>query len=71
VRSWYQSFLAQLERVRATEDPSRWRSPEPIRAALEKLEGVAGPRPPSQGRQRDRGAALAEDHAREDSVLGT
>ena len=40
VRSWYQSFLAQLERVRAAEDPSRWRSPEPIRAALEKLEGA-------------------------------
>ena len=47
VRSWYQSFLAQLERVRSADDPSRWRSPEPIRAALEKLEGATGPRPPS------------------------
>ena len=54
VRSWYQSFLAQLERVRAAEDPTRWRSPEPIRAALEKLEGASS-------RAAGRPADFAED----------
>ena len=49
VRSWSQAFLAHLERVRSAEDPSRWRSPEPIRAALEKLEGAMGPQPPPPG----------------------
>jgi hypothetical protein len=69
VRSWYQSFLGHLERVRATEDPSRWRSPEPIRAALEKLEGAMGPQPPSQGPQRDRGSLMVGDHASKYSAL--
>src|SRR6185503_20214542 len=61
VRSWYQSFLAQLERMRSAEDPSRWRSPAPIRAALEKLEGATGPQPPAQGRERDRQSLTVGD----------
>ena len=38
--SWSQSFLSQLERVRSDDDPAGWRSPEPIRTALAKLEQV-------------------------------
>jgi trehalose 6-phosphate synthase len=41
VSSWSQSFLAQLERMRSGDDPASWRSPEPIRSALEKLKQVA------------------------------
>jgi trehalose 6-phosphate synthase len=69
VRSWYQSFRAELERVRSAEDPSRWGSPEPIRAALEKLEGVTGPRPPSTARERDRLSSTAGDRASEYGAL--
>jgi trehalose 6-phosphate synthase len=44
--SWSQSFLSQLERVRTdVDDPAGWRSPEPIRTALEKLGQVMGSRP--------------------------
>jgi trehalose 6-phosphate synthase len=39
--AWCQAFLAQLERVRSDDDPASWRSPEPIRAALEKLQATA------------------------------
>jgi trehalose 6-phosphate synthase len=66
VRSWYQTFLAHLERVRGAEDPSCWRSPEPIRAALEKLEEAKDPKAPSPGR---RGSPIVADHASEDSEL--
>jgi trehalose 6-phosphate synthase len=65
VTSWSGSFLSQLERVRSGDDPATWRSPEPIRTALEKLERVnleqvvgSRPRPASrkhkdhQGRDR-------------------
>jgi len=69
VRSWYQSFRAELERVRSAEDPSRWGSPEPIRAALEKLEGVTGPRPSSTARERDRLSSTAGDRASEYGAL--
>jgi trehalose 6-phosphate synthase len=48
--AWCRSFLAQLERVRGVDDPSNWRSPEPIRAALEKL-GSATPRRPPKARE--------------------
>ena len=41
IASWSNSFLSQLERVRSGDDPSTWRSPEPIRAALKKLEETA------------------------------
>src|SRR5262245_50608728 len=69
VRSWYQTFLAHLERVRGAEDPSHWRSPEPIRAALEKLEGAglesrARAEPASPRRQRERGSSRIADQAR-------
>ena len=37
ITSWSQSFLSQLERMRSDDDPAGWRSPEPIRAALERL----------------------------------
>ena len=37
VASWAASFLSQLERMRSSDDPASWRSPEPIRSALEKL----------------------------------
>jgi len=66
VRSWYQSFLAHLERVRGADDPSRWRSPEPIRAALEKLVEAKDPQAPSPG---GRGSSIVADHASEDSEL--
>ena len=66
VRSWYQSFLAHLERVRGADDPSRWRSPEPIRAALEKLVEAKDPQAPSPGRG---GSSIVADHASEDSEL--
>jgi trehalose 6-phosphate synthase len=69
VKSWYQSFLAQLDRVRSAEDPSRWRSPEPIRAALEKLEGAMGSQPSSKGRERDRLSSTVGDHVSEYSAL--
>jgi hypothetical protein len=36
--TWSHSFLTQLERIRSSEEPSSWRSPEPIRAALERLQ---------------------------------
>jgi trehalose 6-phosphate synthase len=36
--AWCQSFLAQLERTRSVNNPSNWKSPDPIRAALEKLQ---------------------------------
>jgi trehalose 6-phosphate synthase len=74
VRNWYQSFLAQLERVRAADDPTRWRSPEPIRTALEKLEGASredrrSAQPTSPRRQRSRGSSTIGDHPSEDSEL--
>ena len=68
VKSWYQSFLAHLERVRAADDPSQWHSPEPIRAALEKLEGMKAGQPTSAGHERKSGSTVA-DHASEDSEL--
>jgi trehalose 6-phosphate synthase len=52
VSSWCQSFIAQLERVRAADDPSNWHSPEPIRAALKMLERSTQPTP-SPRRRRD------------------
>jgi trehalose 6-phosphate synthase len=61
--SWAQSFLSQLERVRSGDDPAGWRSPEPIRAALERLGKVEGPspsesqRPGSRKRKDDLGHA--------------
>jgi trehalose 6-phosphate synthase len=42
--AWSRSFLAVLERARLADDPSSWRPPEPIRAALEKLQQSARPR---------------------------
>jgi hypothetical protein len=39
VVAWCRSFLAQLERVRSN-DPASWRAPEPIRAALAKLQAT-------------------------------
>ena len=54
VVSWSNSFLSQLERVRSDDDPAGWRSPEPIRAALEKLELAMSPVPrPSTRKPRD------------------
>ena len=40
VVAWCRSFLAQLERVRSSNDPASWRAPEPIRAALAKLQAT-------------------------------
>jgi trehalose 6-phosphate synthase len=40
VIAWSQSFLAQLERVRSKNGPESWRSPEPIRSALAKLQAT-------------------------------
>jgi trehalose 6-phosphate synthase len=62
VASWSQSFLSQLERVRSDDDPAGWRSPEPIRAALERLGTVkeppgASPRPGTRKRKDDLGHA--------------
>jgi len=39
VVAWCRSFIAQLERVRSN-DPASWRAPEPIRAALAKLQAT-------------------------------
>ncbi len=47
ITSWSQSFLSQLERMRSDDDPAGWRSPEPIRAALERLGQVKEPLEPS------------------------
>ena len=46
VMSWSESFLAKLERVRSADDPLGWRSPEPIRTALAKLQATAPPEVP-------------------------
>ena len=43
VASWSQSFLSQLDRVASGLDPASWRTPEPIRTALAKLEQVTDP----------------------------
>jgi trehalose 6-phosphate synthase len=45
VASWSQSFLSQLDRVASGHDPASWRTPEPIRTALAKLEQVTDPQP--------------------------
>jgi trehalose 6-phosphate synthase len=41
--AWSQSFLAYLKRVRSTNDPSSWPSPESIRTALEELQQSTRP----------------------------
>jgi trehalose 6-phosphate synthase len=46
VTAWWKSFLANLERVRSADDPAGWRSPEPIREALRKLQATAPPELP-------------------------
>jgi trehalose 6-phosphate synthase len=43
--AWCHSFLAQLERIRSLNDPSSWRSPDLIGAALERLHQSTGRRP--------------------------
>jgi hypothetical protein len=44
--AWWKAFLANLERVRSADDPAGWRSPEPIREALKKLQATAPPEVP-------------------------
>ncbi len=48
---WCRSFLASLERLRSADDPLGWLPPEPIRAALEKLQ-QATPSSPSGAHRR-------------------
>jgi trehalose 6-phosphate synthase len=65
--AWSSTFLAHLERAGSTDEPSSWRSPEPIRAALEKLR--AGIKPPQPRQRKSRSgqgqAAAAEGMAKE------
>ena len=57
--AWWQAFLSNLERVRSDDDPARWRSPEPIREALRKLQATAPPEVPPQVPDAARGRPAA------------
>jgi len=52
IAAWCQSFLAALARVAAAGDPTRWKKPESIRNALEKLRlSASQPRKSTAGRK--------------------
>ena len=66
VASWCQAFLGQLERVRTDDDPAGWHSPEPIRAALAKLEHAMGAQSPSASRKH--GDYQSQQHAHRGAI---